>query len=165
MAEPASAVGDGAASRTRQLARVQLPLVIVPDLPLAEDRFEPPVRHGRAQNPIHLIAQRDVARRGDDDVVPSATLWRLRVEPVVAAHRAIGQHVVEQHRVDATVQRIGVGMDIVVVGHGDDPVLALGGEQDVVGDGAGERRDTPSAQSRRACESGRDRRLALSALL
>ncbi len=70
-------------------------LVVVPDIPLAKDRFERAVAHGLAQDRIHLIAQRDVLGRGDDDVVAGRERIGMRDQAGVAPHRAIGEHVVE----------------------------------------------------------------------
>ena len=80
---------------------------------------------------------------GDDDVVADGERVRAACSrPAVAAHRAIGEHVVEQHGVDAAEQpdpntdaRRRRTTPAVM------PCVALGVEQQVVGDRAAERGD------------------------
>ena len=59
---------------------------------------------------------------------------------------ALGEHVVEQHGIDAAEHQIGVRMHVVVVRHGREAVLPLGAQQDLVGDRAAERADRLAAQ-------------------
>ena len=57
-----------------------------------------------------------------------------------------GEDVVEQHCVDAAEQQIAVRMHVVFVRHRPDAVVALGPQQDFVGDRPAERGDRPAAQ-------------------
>ena len=73
-----------------------------------------------------------------------------------ALHRALPplrQHVVEQHGVHAPDHQIAVRMHVVVVRHGAHPEIALGPQQDFVGDRAAERRDPLAAKIGEGSES------------
>ena len=52
---------------------------------------------------------------------------------------ALGDHVVEQHRVHAPEQQIAVRMHVIVVRHGLDVVAPAGAEQDLVCEGSSQR--------------------------
>ena len=86
------------------------------------------------------VAQRRVLRRQDADVVADRDGLRLDREPGHRPMPALGEHVVEQHGVDASEHQIAVRMHVVFVRHGVQAVLALGAQQDLVGDRAAERR-------------------------
>ena len=89
--------------------------------------------------------------------------FRLDGEPGRRTASPFRQDVVEQHGIDAAEQQIAVRMDIVVVRHRLDAVLALGAEQDLVGDGAAERADVAAAQIGERAKTRRDRRRGRSA--
>jgi hypothetical protein len=114
-------------------------LVVVPHAPPAEDRLERAVAHRLAQDRVDPRHELGALGRRDDDVVADRHRLGLRVQARVTPHRALGEHVVEQHAVHAAEQQIAVGVHVVVVGDGSDAVLALGREEQVVGDGAAER--------------------------
>ena len=70
----------------------------------------------------------------------------LNREPGHAAMTALGEHLIEEHRVDAPDHEVRVRMHVVVVRDGAEAVLALGAEQDVVRDRVAERADGPAAE-------------------
>ncbi len=78
--------------------------------------------------------------------MPGSDRLRLGHEAGRAPHRAIGEHVVEQHRVDTADQQILVRMHVVVIRHGMDAGGCLGVHERVIGDGARERGDGPAAE-------------------
>ena len=110
------------------------------------------------------VAQRRVLRRQDADVVADRHGLRLNREPGHRAVTPLRQHVVEQHRIDASDHQIPVRVHVVVVGHGANAVLAFGAQQDLVGDRAAERRHRLAAQVGQRAEPRRVARRARSAL-
>ena len=82
---------------------------------------------------------------------------RLRLDGE-AGHRAVtplGQHVVQQHGVDAPEHQIAVRMHVIVVRDRAQAVVALGAQQDVVRDRAAERGDAfPTQVGERPQASG-----------
>ena len=118
----------------RQHGRVQARLVVVPHLPFAEDGLEPAVAHGGPKRGIHVVAQRRLLLGHQDDVVARRHGLGVRREPRLPAHDAVRQHVVEQHGIDPAEQQIAVGVDVVVVRHGHDTVLAFGGPEQFPGE-------------------------------
>ena len=73
----------------------------------------------------------------------------------VATHGALGQHVVEQHRVDSPEQQVLVRMDVVVVGDGLEAVFAFGLRQDLPGQRGAERRHAAATEiGQRAVAAG-----------
>ena len=85
------------------------------------------------------VAQRGVRRSEHADVVTGRDAVGLDGEPVDRLLAALGEHVVEQDAIDPAEHQIRVRVHVVVVGHRRDAVLALGPQQDLVGDGPAER--------------------------
>ena len=127
-------------------AGVQVALLLVPHVPLAKDGFEPAIGHRRAKNAVDVVAKRRVLRRRNDDVVAVGDGLGLREQAGVAAQRAVGQHVVEEHGVDSADRRIRIWMHVVVVRDRHDAVFTFGGEQKLVGDRAAQRGDAAAAE-------------------
>ena len=73
--------------------------VVVPHVPRAKALLERAVAHARAQNLVHRIAQRGVGAREHGDVVSGGYRNGLDVEAARAPQRALGDDVVEQHRI------------------------------------------------------------------
>ena len=86
---------------------VQRRLIVVPDVPLAQDALERAVAHRRAEQLVDAIAQRRVGRRQNADVVADLHARRLDGEPPDFLQHALRQDVVEQHGVHAADHQIG----------------------------------------------------------
>ena len=117
-------------------------------MPAAEDALERAVPHRFAQHDVHGVAQRRVGPGEHADV--AAHRHRLGLDheaaPRCAGEGPLGDDVIEQHRVHAARHEVAVGVDVVVVRHGDESARVAGGEQDVVGHGRAEGGDAPAAQ-------------------
>ena len=93
------------------------------------------------------VAQRGVARREHADVVAGRRPRPLTMREARDGQAPpLGDHVVEQDRVEPAEHEVGIRMHVIVVGDGLEAVLARGREQDVVRDGAGERADAPAGE-------------------
>ena len=80
------------------------------------------------------------------DVVAHAQIGLLVDEARVAAHAALGEHLVEHDGVHAAEHQIAVRMDIVFVGDRDDALVGLRGREHVVGERGAERRHAAAAK-------------------
>ncbi len=80
---------------------------------------------------------------------------RLNRESFQDAIAPLGEHVVEQHRVEAADHQVAVRMHVVVVRHRVDTVIAFGTQQDVIRDRAAQRADVLVAQIRQRPEPRR----------
>ena len=103
----------------------------IPHIPRPEHALERSVAHTRPQGGIHRVAERAVASGEHGDVAAAGQRDGLNHEATDSTQRALGQHVVEQHGIDASTHKIGVRMHIVVVGHGQHAVRAFRVEQHV----------------------------------
>ena len=121
-------------------------LIVVPHLPTPEDRLEAAVAHRLFQDLVHPIAQLGVLGRQQTHVVARADIRRLIRQSRVAPNTALGQHLIEQHRVDASDRQIAVRVHIVFVGHQHDIVLGLRGCEDVEGERGAERGHSTTTQ-------------------
>ena len=90
-------------------------MIVIPHVPSPEDRLEPAVLHGTEQNLIHLIAKRRILRCGDPDVIAGAYVGRLIHEPGIPPDSALCEHVIQQDRVHATQNQVGVRMYVVLI--------------------------------------------------
>src|SRR5205807_827746 len=79
--------------------RVQPRLIAVPHVPSTKDPFERAVAHGAAKDLVDRIAQRYVLRRQYADVMTDGDRFGLNREPGHAAMTALGEHLIEEHRV------------------------------------------------------------------
>ena len=75
-----------------------------------------------------------------------STALRMRDQAGLPAHAALGDDVIEQHRVDAADGQVGVRVHVVVVGHRLDAVRALRRGEQLPGQRAAQRRDLATRQ-------------------
>ena len=59
---------------------------------------------------------------------------------------AVGEDVVEQHRIETSYRQIAIRVHVIIVRNGDEPVRLLRLEQQIVGDRSAERTDPASAE-------------------
>jgi hypothetical protein len=131
--------GRGRSERAGNESRLR----IAPDAPGAEGPLQRAVAHSCAEDGVERVAQRTVRPREHSDVVACSSGLRLDHEATAPAQRAVRDHVVQQHGIDAAGDQIGVGMHVIVVGNGYDAHPPLCIEQHLVGGGAAERGHTP----------------------
>ena len=77
---------------------------------------------------------------------------RKSVHPPLSS---FGEHVVEQDRIDAAQEEIRIRVHVVLVRYSVQAVLALGSEQNLVGDRAAQRRDVLAGEIRECTKSSR----------
>ena len=112
--------------------RVEPRLIVVPHAPAPKDLLELTGVHRLLEDLVNAIAQCGVGGRKDPDVIARAHVRRLIDQPGIAANPAPGEHIIQQHRVHAPDGEIAVGMHVVLVGHGDDPVRRLCSREQLV---------------------------------
>ena len=100
----------------------------------------------REQDLVHPIAKRCVLGRRDANVVASSDLSRLIHEPRVAADSPLREYVIQQDRVHATQNQVGIRMHIVLVDDWPDAELRLGVDEKVVRERGAERRHSSPAE-------------------
>ena len=125
---------------------MKLRLVVVPDVPFAEDALETAVAHRRTQHVVHRVSERRVSCGQRADVMPDRHRFRLDGEPGRRTATTFRQDIVEKDGIETPEQQIAVRMDVVVVRNRMNPMLALGAQQDFVRDGAAEGPDIPAPQ-------------------
>ena len=79
-----------------------------------------PSLHGLFQDPVDSIAKHLVPWREHADVVRHRNRLGVRDETRRRSAPPLGEHVVEQHRVEPADQQIRIRMHVIVVGHGDE---------------------------------------------
>ncbi len=132
----AAACGALLAARAKNAA-----LPVVPRIPRAKGLFERAILHAREQHGVRGIAQGSLVVREHGDVVAECDRRIDDHEATCSPQRALGNDVIEEHRVHATRDEIGVGMHVVVVRHRYQPGACLLLEQDLVCTGRAERAD------------------------
>ncbi len=97
---------------------------------------------------VHPVAKVGAVGVQNSNVVPDAHLGALIDEARVAPHRALRQHRVEQHGVHSADREVAVGVHVILVADGDDPVLGCSLAQELVGERGTKRGHSTAAQIR-----------------
>ena len=146
MMQPRTTASAIARHDSERHAREERGLIVVPHVPSAEDPLQRAVAHRLPQDLVDGRTQRGVPRGEHPDVVAGGYRLLRHGEARDDTSPSIRDHVIEQHRVQASEHEVRVRVHVILVGDRLEPVLARRCQENVVRDGSTERADAATGK-------------------